>query len=381
MCRDCWDYDNEDDNEWETPDGEVFYDFPSYSAHLAKIEKAVKSIKKTPRSVAVPPKTRWGKYLRSGDYRPRNIAKAISDFYLLETLVGVEGFEPAKPVLARLVSDLAAEFKEYFLEIVGGELRHASAFLRAGRADEVPEELRYWLSRLTARKDTNRSLAWAQWHAIVDEYGAKALDWAAQTFYEADWENANLEGYGGESWADIANVVGQYLRGGMSDLVFVDRCFALEHNGGCAFDKSYPNGYIRYDRPSFKRKGNSFSDRSFTYATLCLDAHGRDEYEVLLDAASPEVQELWDYNKIRLLTPRREITATSSWGGGAVANFSLFNIDERSPEFLYALEAGGRTGALDSLCYNEQEVLSWAKSVAEVGLEQGPYGNPANPVK
>jgi hypothetical protein len=52
-------------------------------------------------------------------------------------------------------------------------------------------------------------------------------------FMECKWSSS----FGGVAWGKIALMVLEYLRGNLSHTLFVDACFNLKHNGGCAFGK------------------------------------------------------------------------------------------------------------------------------------------------
>lgn len=192
-------------------------------------------------------------------YEDRSIAEAISDFYLLETLGCLNGDALARRKLDLLETELAREFASYLDIVVGGELRYAESL-----GDDCPKKLKPFLKE-AARAD--RGTAWLVWGVIRRAWGIDALYLAEQTFDIPGWRGA----FGGDAWRSIAKVLRSYLEGRMTDRIFVDRCFSLEHNGGCVFNKLF----------------------CVRNVPTVLSAHGNDEYDTLLSFASDETKCLW----------------------------------------------------------------------------------------
>lgn len=195
-------------------------------------------------------------------YQETNLAEAAADFYLLEALANIEGDLQAKQRLAAFESKLARDFSSYLDLAVGGELRYAQSYL--GR--DLPRELAPYFKEVMLHR-FDRGTAWLVWDVVRRKYGIKALVLAEKTFEHHGWRSS----FGGQPWAAIARVLRTYLEGRINNRIFVDRCWSLEHNNGCAMNKLY-------------------STRGLS---AVLGAHGRDDYNTLLNNASTEVRDLW----------------------------------------------------------------------------------------
>jgi hypothetical protein len=193
-------------------------------------------------------------------FQERDLARAVSDFYLLEALGYVKGDRQARKNLAVLESNLAKEFASYLDVAVGGELRYAKSML----GDDCPKELELFL-REAALAD--RGTAWLAWGVIRRAWGIRAVELAEETFELAGWRGA----FGGDAWAGIASVLRAHLERRISDRIFVDRVFSLEHNSGSVLNKIYDTRNLK----------------------PVLDSHGCDDYSQLLAHASGEVRHLW----------------------------------------------------------------------------------------
>jgi hypothetical protein len=113
----------------------------------------------------------------------------------------------------------------------------------------------------------DRGTAWLVWGVIRRAWGLDALALAQETFELPGWRGA----FGGEAWGSITSVLLAYLERRISDRIFVDRCFSLEHNGGCVFNKIYDTRTVG----------------------AVLEAHGEDDYSTLRVHASKEIERLW----------------------------------------------------------------------------------------
>lgn len=204
-------------------------------------------------------------------YDQRDLSQAVSDFYLLETLGNVMGDRQAKKSLAVHETQLAKEFSAYLDIAVGGELRYARSML----GDECPDKLRPFL-REAALAD--RGTAWLVWGVIRRAWGLKALELAQETFDLPGWRGA----FGGGNWAGIASILRAYLEGRISDRIFVDNTFSMEHNSGSCLNKLYDTKELK----------------------PVLDAHGRDDYQTLLDSSSEEVRCLWRRHRVLIRKDR-----------------------------------------------------------------------------
>ena len=83
-----------------------------------------------------------------------------------------------------------------------------------------------------------RGLAWRQWVKLYAEEGPALIKDCAAVFNKWTWNR----GYGGPAWGSAAQFTFEYSQRKMSDSAFIDRCWTLEHNGGCIFNKFYERG-------------------------------------------------------------------------------------------------------------------------------------------
>ena len=194
------------------------------------------------------------------NYEERDLAQVISDFYLLETLGCLHGDQLSRRKLEKFECEIAKEFAAYLDIAVGGELRYAKSML----GDECPRQLKPFLKEAAL---ADRGTAWLVWGVIRRAWGLEALRLAEETFDLPGWRGA----FGGDAWRDITKVLRAYLENRMNTRIFVDRCFSLEHNSGCCFNKLY----------------------CVRNVPTVLSAHGNDEYDVLLQYASEETKCLW----------------------------------------------------------------------------------------
>lgn len=199
-----------------------------------------------------------------------------ADFYLLEALAhallnrpnrGVELFldHPEVRVVAReaqrtqenLIERLDPVYCQYVDLACGGELRHHPAV--SGRT-----------------LDGNRRAAWSGWKVVRDTVGLQALLDAEDLFN--DWTGG---GYGGPKWGAGARLLYDRLAGKITKKQWIDRVFALQHNGGVFLNKidwpvtndpKWALGYMQ---------------------SKVLVAHAGDDFGTLLKVASPEVKRLW----------------------------------------------------------------------------------------
>lgn len=184
----------------------------------------------------------------------RPLAKDCADYYLLSYLRKPHYVPAADRNFTSLVQELVPEFACYLDLACGGELRHASS----------------WPYKLppcpVLGRGNDRSLAWRDW--LAWETPLYRVEYARQVFEEASWPSRN---YGGEPWAEIAAVLESHLRKEISDELFLDRMWNLQHHGGVVMNKVYATEEL----------------------TLVLEAHGKDDHNTLLSYASDSTKNLW----------------------------------------------------------------------------------------
>ena len=150
-------------------------------------------------------------------------ASLAADYYLLEWMASNTD-EVAARILAYWEPRLADEFAQHLDLAVGAELCHYDGF----RTPTVPPPLREFMQRVC---DGNGMLLWP---AARRELGPQAYELAEEVF-----AGPGAHRGGGPPWAPIAHAVSQFSSGEIPARVFIDKCFSLEHNNGCVFDKFF----------------------------------------------------------------------------------------------------------------------------------------------
>ena len=168
-----------------------------------------------------------------------NLSMAAADFYLLMYLE-IE-LDKKLPMFRTRVDRLADQFSRYTDMVIGGEFRHAIHKVDLKQYDRISRPLKAALSDALIPKDRNK--AWNAWYFLRQRYGTIAIKWVMETF-KLKWSGA----YGGEAWANIADVLLKYETGEYSDVLFIDKCFALEHNTGSYFNKFWVTSGIKQIR-------------------------------------------------------------------------------------------------------------------------------------
>jgi cyclophilin family peptidyl-prolyl cis-trans isomerase len=193
-------------------------------------------------------------------------AAVAADFYLLEWLSHA-GSDDAERLLSAWLPELAGYICAHLDLVIGGELGH---FERAERAPAAlgPDPLHGFIRRVNAG---DSRVAW--YHTRVEMGQSHALALAAATFRGPGVE------YGGDAWAPVAELMSRYVRHEISETVFVDQCFTLEHNNGSLFDK-----YLATDR-----------------LHEVLDAQAAGNLAGLAQRSSAEVRRLWHRHRAATL--------------------------------------------------------------------------------
>jgi hypothetical protein len=121
----------------------------------------------------------------------------------------------AQTALRTLVENRAPVYANYTRMAIGGELRYHRC---VGSEQHLPG---------------GRHQAWNKWKTVIEHVGPEVFADAKLLFSERKWRG----GFGGKKWADIANVMYLYETGGLSQHLFLDRVFNLQHNGGSLLTK------------------------------------------------------------------------------------------------------------------------------------------------
>jgi hypothetical protein len=200
------------------------------------------------------------------------ITEACADFYILERLAA-NGQIVSRRRLDIFERQLAHEFSSYLDMAVGGEARHLNdSEVRFSGVIIAPTLERYLTKATEVRND--RTSCWKIWTALRRAH-PESVSWlldVAESFNDRHWPRGSI---GGPAWATVAKVLYDFYDGGLKRRTFVDRCFTLEHNYGCVFDKVY-------DVTDLKR---------------VLIVQAEDNYNALATYASRDVAVLWNRNR------------------------------------------------------------------------------------
>lgn len=178
-----------------------------------------------------------------------NANTLLNDFYLSDSMArAAEKSSLAHKVgrLRQMVHKRVASILCTYLVIAAaGELRHASRSEYSRKLLDDPNvsaayiELRdtfkaipKWSGEDKARRMAQMKAAEQLRHKGLAE-PVRFLELAVTVFNGNGWSSS----IGGKKWAAIALAPLNYLKGKLSDSVFVDHAFDLRHNGGCMFDK------------------------------------------------------------------------------------------------------------------------------------------------
>lgn len=220
-----------------------------------------------------------------------HVVRAAADYYLLEAieagLVGTTNGEgdvrrdiadsdfmrvirrEAGEMMADLVQVWDPILMSYTHMAVGGELRHHQSV----GGEVLP--------------DQNRDAAWSGWKLIFEAVGPDALTDAAELFREFTGGS-----FGGNPWAEAAEILHARITGKISPRLFLDRIFNAQHNGGCLLNKvSWKGDKLKYG----DKDGQGVSLSELTYNVL--PAHGAEpepDYRTLLAYASEDVRRLFN---------------------------------------------------------------------------------------
>jgi hypothetical protein len=157
----------------------------------------------------------------------------------------------AKRQLDTLVQNLDDIFTRYTIMAVGGESRHHRA-----------------IGGIVLPGPDHRPWAWRTWKPIYDHVGPQAVLDIIPYFEEMGGS------FGGQAWVNVCRILHSRLVGELPPHLFVDRCFTLQHNSGCFFNKVF----------------------SVSGMDAVLPLHGRDEFpaQSLMDWCGEETKTLWE---------------------------------------------------------------------------------------
>lgn len=136
---------------------------------------------------------------------------------------------------------------------------------------------------------SDRGLGWQHWWTLAKRTMGPWMQECADAFNHPMWYGGGDHGgYGGYKWGSAAQLCADYLLHRITARTFIDRCWSLQHNGGCIFNKFYKLV------PS-KRNPNKDS------LMYVLETQAANHYEELAAGyCTPYVQELWKSNELRM---------------------------------------------------------------------------------
>jgi hypothetical protein len=162
---------------------------------------------------------------------------------------------------------------------------------------EPTDRVKQYLKSMT--HSMNRAYGWDQWWALAKDDLAAWMRECAEAFYHPCWGGG---GYGGPKWGTAAELTADWLEGAISTRLYLDRCWSLQHNGGCIFNKFYTLDIGIYDGVyalmevlDWQAK-NSYDELSVYHAS---------EYVARLWWEHAEAQGVKEYTEIRELAEKR----------------------------------------------------------------------------
>jgi hypothetical protein len=201
---------------------------------------------------------------------PKKILSDIIKFYLL--------LEIDDPVLTpSFAKKLATRLVNYMLISSMGEARHCvneasgsitslGPFAKGITMAVNEDQQKFVLSRDTM---------WEIGYILANKFKPiKVFEALTEIFENLEWGGA----YGGNAWANLTRFAIKYLNKEFSDIIFVDGCMNIVHNGGWAFDKYYYSGNLGFNLNNFlvfKRQTNNMFEILKTYAISDVDEVGR----------------------------------------------------------------------------------------------------------
>ncbi|NTW13829.1 MAG: pyruvate, phosphate dikinase [Candidatus Moranbacteria bacterium] len=155
--------------------------------------------------------------------------RLLNDFYLSEAIAAETASTEASQLREKIHTTTAEHIACYLAIAVAGELRHARSITREISSYLKEFDISLGGERLPAQGKIIAILK----NASDPKKGIRFFEGAVKAFRECEWK----EGFGGSQWAQIAEAPINYLAGTVSDSVFVDHAFDLQHNNGSVFGK------------------------------------------------------------------------------------------------------------------------------------------------
>lgn len=252
-------------------------------------------------------------------------ATEMATFYLAEYVLAHPTPPGADPSHRTYFADLQQDtidrcdltFRMYAWKAIAGELRHHSGTQKpysysSKSKTKTDEEL---AQEYTYLDSGTRSGTGTRFFALqLTHNPVQLLEDACALFSDYDaWES----GYGGEAWKACTDIALKRENGTLDPRTFVDRCFALEHNGGSFLNKA---DWRTPDRPWRHGVGTYGKERQSDDCKFVGDAHHANptDLHTLLDFVDRTVKDRFyaymkDYNRnVRHLGPGRMIQVNPS---------------------------------------------------------------------
>jgi len=149
---------------------------------------------------------------------------------------------------------------------------------------------KYWMYTRSFATSESRHKGWQKWHTLTKRNPVVWMRECAVVFNDLNWR----KGYGGKPWGFAANLVADYLAGDISAELFIDRCWSLEHHGGCIFNKFWLIESLRSKKnhdDTLYVPGTGAEASRIQYV-LALQQHG--DYDLLAEFCTFEIGLMWN---------------------------------------------------------------------------------------
>lgn len=225
------------------------------------------------------------------------ITALISDYYLYELIKFESGYKKAEqtPLFDHFLS---LGFKPNAKYAAGKEAENRQARLVAKWINPIKEylhfatvaELTHCLPFVQTFGEERYKAFWG-WGILTKKIGrATAVEYAHDLFTKVTWPTA----FGGKRWSMITEILKYGEQGHidghpLSDHLFLDRVFSLEHNTGAVFSKFSNWNTTRYYKISDPQKNPHSIPRLYSV----LEAHHIGDVDTLVKHASPLAANLY----------------------------------------------------------------------------------------
>jgi hypothetical protein len=162
------------------------------------------------------------------------LSEYCSTYYALAFL-SLENPDRWKQQFQDFSKKLATEFFNYTIKVAGGEARnYYGESVNEPILNQLDPEIAFVLRE---NHETSRVHMFNAWERLGEtKTPVELLSSLVFFFKHGNWK----AGFGGRSWAEIAEVALAYTKGETTPVIFVDSCWGLRHNNNCFLDKLYP---------------------------------------------------------------------------------------------------------------------------------------------